>query len=1192
MEKALRGTDKLLDTYKERYIVDSGGVIEVVKKDGSRFIIDLDDSKANGNRTSVGMSFDEQLREAYNYIDWATDQSTHHKISDYIDLSGADDVFIGKNKVPSYVVYLAKRDDTKTYKDYHYKITIWEPKIDNLEGCLVKNEFCKTKEDALSALRYEEKLLEDGDKQFVEVCEDEVKYTKGGLVVPSKEYLEKLGYVFEAAPEKKQRIGENWSMHKKSAEGVSNSYVTDVHIMNLAKQLGFSHKSLESLAYADGGAVSGARKFDNTLLQEWKDNGGSSLTVLKELTNLKNVRQAFYGSRLVDYNVLIASLSDNDKKIIADLKREWNWHEAFAQGGHLNSVGSDLSDQMWGADPTYAQAAYVTKDTYEPTIYTSTQFDESMEKGGLIDEKRKLFINDVYTQAGLPPDKIIRAKKGDGWFVYYKFADYLYKPVPHDLILDYLDYNHELKGYIQKARQRAGLPSLDNLDDIIKSEHYKWFGSSDVKYGGEEKMARGGNVYRLEGEGVNDYHTYGDGSKMPKYITAKNLDELEKEVTKRYGSKDKIFVSRRSKTTGAEYPVQFNDGGSVGSGLDVDDSRTKLVVLNNHTLGYILPDSKYVSPLRASILKGATSENPIMLSPDDDVRLASEKDFEEFGVSFNGYKNDPDNFEFASNKDEETAHGVDIADGHVYQLGDKYRDDFDVNGLFDMAAMVDAEWSIDDLQKLYVSLTDINYHETAALLEKYIKLRKENKPQSAELALEKFKEDVESDDSSEEFANGGVISDRIKQFMHFSASKLGLSRNAPNVTRKYELGDLWSDDFDYDGMVAKAKEVDAKWSLSNLKKLFNSLENVSYHTAAKSLDKYISAKKAKKTQSAKMALAKFKSVVDEETKMSKGGAISDEIKELLSKVHGSNVLPSSVTDALHIVKDRFRSHDNPNAEADAKAKKKALEADGYAVKTQKLDYSDLGRGIAYVITAIKKKEGVEAFEKGGSFTKCPVGTEVQTFIFSKEKFSNARVKAWIKEYGKVEGGAVETNTMSRRVRQKDPSEFVKDSFRTIDIANGIKAVIGCPIKKKKKGGLIEDLNEEMEQLEEAITGIGELIADAKSGGLSDVELQKESQALRNYWDTLHDRKHFIEKKSMVSPDKYDLRYKFNEDLVTMFRNFFVNMGGKVEKDKMMNFIDGLNPSVKSKYLKAWKEYKKIADVREKDGIYIVRLLVR
>lgn len=96
----------------------------------------------------------------------------------------------------------------------------------------------------------------------------------------------------------------------------------------------------------------------------------------------------------------------------------------------------------------------------------------------------------------------------------------------------------------------------------------------------------------------------------------------------------------------------------------------------------------------------------------------------------------------------------------------------------------------------------------------------------------------------------------------------------------------------------------------------------------------------------------------------------------------------------------------------------------------------------------------ESYKKGGAFKKlCPVGTEIQTLIFAHEAFKNEDyVKAWAREHGFKYGSVDETGT-SWRLRQQEPENFTKDSFRTITITDGVKAVIGCPIYKETGGNL-------------------------------------------------------------------------------------------------------------------------------------------
>lgn len=78
-------------------------------------------------------------------------------------------------------------------------------------------------------------------------------------------------------------------------------------------------------------------------------------------------------------------------------------------------------------------------------------------------------------------------------------------------------------------------------------------------------------------------------------------------------------------------------------------NKTKLVVIGEHTLGYILPNSTMAGVLHASILKGATftvHNEPLQLPRyNETVRLATPKDFDEFRVSFEGFNN-PSEYEY------------------------------------------------------------------------------------------------------------------------------------------------------------------------------------------------------------------------------------------------------------------------------------------------------------------------------------------------------------------------------------------------------------------------------------------------------------------------------------------------------------------------------------------------------------------
>jgi hypothetical protein len=73
--------------------------------------------------------------------------------------------------------------------------------------------------------------------------------------------------------------------------------------------------------------------------------------------------------------------------------------------------------------------------------------------------------------------------------------------------------------------------------------------------------------------------------------------------------------------------------------------KIKLVVIEEHTLGYINPNSRMANVLHASILRGSpilgsplSAMEPILIE-NKAVRLASTKDFDDYRVSMSGFEN-------------------------------------------------------------------------------------------------------------------------------------------------------------------------------------------------------------------------------------------------------------------------------------------------------------------------------------------------------------------------------------------------------------------------------------------------------------------------------------------------------------------------------------------------------------------------
>ena len=78
------------------------------------------------------------------------------------------------------------------------------------------------------------------------------------------------------------------------------------------------------------------------------------------------------------------------------------------------------------------------------------------------------------------------------------------------------------------------------------------------------------------------------------------------------------------------------------------------------------------------------------------------------------------------------------------------------------------------------------------------------------------------------------------------------------MAKKFKPGDMWSSDFDYDGMLDYGRKIDGKTSDKQLDKYADSMEDVNYHTLAKPLFDYQIATSGDKERIKKYYLRQFK----------------------------------------------------------------------------------------------------------------------------------------------------------------------------------------------------------------------------------------------------------------------------------------------------------------------------------------------
>lgn len=84
---------------------------------------------------------------------------------------------------------------------------------------------------------------------------------------------------------------------------------------------------------------------------------------------------------------------------------------------------------------------------------------------------------------------------------------------------------------------------------------------------------------------------------------------------------------------------------------------------------------------------------------------------------------------------------------------------------------------------------------------------------------------------------------------------------------------------------------------------------------------------------------------------------------------------------------------------------------------------------------------------------CPVGTQIQSLLFLKKQFTKRETTEWLKKHDFSNTTDLDETESFYRARQEQPEHFTVEGFRTIKIADGIKAIIGCPVMEQ--GGKVE-----------------------------------------------------------------------------------------------------------------------------------------
>jgi hypothetical protein len=168
------------------------------------------------------------------------------------------------------------------------------------------------------------------------------------------------------------------------------------------------------------------------------------------------------------------------------------------------------------------------------------------------------------------------------------------------------------------------------------------------------------------------------------------------------------------------------------------------------------------------------------------------------------------------------------------------------------------------------------------------------------------------------------------------------------MSRKYKLGDRFRHDFDYDGMVEMALQTNSTWSISDLQKLYDSMEDVNYHTANKYLGSAIFALENDLPDVADIKFEKFHKELKEEENYAKGGSINKRKKytyipkeeiESITTWNGNNITQEKILDGAY-VRGNVKYADG--GEMDSLKIKIEEDGDNYEVNYQFDDYEITG----------------------------------------------------------------------------------------------------------------------------------------------------------------------------------------------------------------------------------------------------------